>query len=62
MFINFNEHFKVNPPKYIELETLLSNLHQQTMFCCFFHTIWVLNSLKIDVQTFEVRNIFMEFP
>ena len=34
MFINLNEHFKVNPPKYIELETLLSNLHPQTMFCC----------------------------
>ena len=27
MFINFTEHFKVNLPKYIELETLLSNLH-----------------------------------
>ena len=33
MFINLNEHFKVNPPKYIELETLLSNLHPQTMIC-----------------------------
>ena len=39
MFINFNEHFKVNPPKYIEVETLLSNLYPQTIFCCLFHTI-----------------------
>ena len=62
MFINFNEHFKVNPPKHIELETLLSNLHPQTMFCFLFHTIWSFKSSKIDVQTFEVRNIFMEFP
>ena len=62
MFINFNEHFKVNPPKYIELEKLVSNLHPQTMFCCLFYIIWLFNSLVIDVQTFEVRNIFMEFP
>ena len=62
MFINFNEHFKVKPPKYIEVETLLSNLHPQTIFCCLFHTIWLFISLKIDVQSFEVRNIFMEFP
>ena len=59
MFINFNEHFKVNPPKYIELETLLSNLHPQTMFCCLFQFSCLI--LEIDVQTFEVRNIFMEF-
>ena len=39
MFINFNKHFKVNPPRYIELETLLSNLHPQCFavyYFCFF--------------------------
>ena len=44
MFINFNEHFKANPPKYIEIETLLSNLDPETMFYCLFHTIWLFNS------------------
>ena len=32
MFVNLNEHFKLNPPTYIELETLLSNLYPQTEF------------------------------
>ena len=46
MFINFNEHFKVNPPKYIELETLLSNLHPETMFCCEKHIHVVSLNIK----------------
>ena len=46
----------------MELETLLSNLYAQTMFAVYFIQFGCLILEKIDVQTFEVRNVFMEFP